>query len=672
MLLKPKYDRFRNDSVTSSDDLMQSLAMSGKVAGTPVTSSVTPQTPSLIPLDRQDRRPGPPALADSPCTDQDVATTFCMLIPKMPQWKFANPSTFLGRGSGNKELGNKVGAGSPGAGTPSGSVSNPVASLAAVLNSCDPVCVTPCSLQAMNRLRSGGSSNSNMGTAGGEAPAPAPGSAGNTPTVGRWARVDGMRIGGEDFTHRGSFINKPSQGWLHPDKKILGSGAHYIVRTSRLDHLVTALEAANKTLQSIMGRSNLRFAGMSIVVNISVEGVRLMMPTTRQIIANHPMQSISFASGGDTDTPDYVAYVAKDPVNERACHILECYDGLAQSIISTIGQAFELQFKQYMHSPPKVINFLDRGITTEESAWGDDEDSSEHDYYNSIPGKEPPVGGLVDSRLRQPGHHLNHMLNHASKTPQFVSHSNKEMTQTLDQPCYDARREPDHPRGTGLTSDGYLRADGRPPGSCDYEEHLYVNTQNLDSEMAEGARDSPTKDLFDMRPFEDALKLHESGMVLGVGGECVCPPIEDQWPSPPRRRAPIAPTEDQLRHEPWYHGRMSRRDAEKLLVMDGDFLVRDSATNPGQCLRNPGAQHFRHTRKCSVEDDSGHPDGFRVRSRHFRHTGVWLGLIAGKQLEPIRVPIKGAVSLQSWARVGRKRTELRERGREAARKALNL
>lgn len=25
---------------------------------------------------------------------------------------------------------------------------------------------------------------------------------------------------------------------------------------------------------------------------------------------------------------------------------------------------------------------------------------AEHDYYNSIPGKEPPLGGLIDSRLR--------------------------------------------------------------------------------------------------------------------------------------------------------------------------------------------------------------------------------------------------------------------------------
>lgn len=57
----------------------------------------------------------------------------------------------------------------------------------------------------------------------------------------------------------------------------------------------------------------------------------------------------------------------------------------------------------------------------------------------------------------------------------------------------------------GLTSDGYLRADGHPPGSRDYEEHLYVNTQTLDSleNAANGGRggrgpESPKKDIFDM------------------------------------------------------------------------------------------------------------------------------------------------------------------------------
>lgn len=41
--------------------------------------------------------------------------------------------------------------------------------------------------------------------------------------------------------------------------------------------------------------------------------------------------------------------------------------------------------------------------------WGDDEDFSDHNYYNSIPGKEPPIGGVVDSRLRPSGALLGHI-----------------------------------------------------------------------------------------------------------------------------------------------------------------------------------------------------------------------------------------------------------------------
>lgn len=38
----------------------------------------------------------------------------------------------------------------------------------------------------------------------------------------------------------------------------------------------------------------------------------------------------------------------------------------------------------------------------------------------------------------------------------------------------------------------------------------------------------------------------------------------------------------QLWNEECFHGRLSRRAAEKLLVKDGDFLVRESITSPGQ------------------------------------------------------------------------------------------
>lgn len=52
------------------------------------------------------------------------------------------------------------------------------------------------------------------------------------------------------------------------------------------------------------------------------------------------------------DTLDFVAYVAKDLEDWRACYVLECGGGLAQDVITTIGQAFELRFKQFLSHPP--------------------------------------------------------------------------------------------------------------------------------------------------------------------------------------------------------------------------------------------------------------------------------------------------------------------------------
>lgn len=38
----------------------------------------------------------------------------------------------------------------------------------------------------------------------------------------------------------------------------------------------------------------------------------------------------------------------------RACYVLECTGGLAQDVISTIGQAFELRFKEFLTKPSSL------------------------------------------------------------------------------------------------------------------------------------------------------------------------------------------------------------------------------------------------------------------------------------------------------------------------------
>lgn len=44
----------------------------------------------------------------------------------------------------------------------------------------------------------------------------------------------------------------------------------------------------------------------------------------------------------------------------------------------------------------------------------------------------------------------------------------------------------------------------------------------------------------------------------------------------------VPPLVQQLQCEAWFHGSLSRREAERLLTRDGDFLVRESGTTPGQ------------------------------------------------------------------------------------------
>ncbi|KFP02791.1 SHC-transforming protein 1, partial [Calypte anna] len=306
-----------------------------------------------------------------------------------------------------------------------------------------------------------------------------------------------------------------------------------------------------RSLNSILGKSNLKFAGMPITLTISTSSLNLMASDCKQIIANHHMQSISFASGGDPDTAEYVAYVAKDPVNQRACHILECPEGLAQDVISTIGQAFELRFKQYLKNPPKLVTPHDRMAGFDGSAWDEEEEepAPDHQYYNDFPGKEPPIGGVVDMRLRDG----------AAQTPNHLG-------ATLVRLWVHPPGETPHPKAGVRTPPGLLQHESNPrmggvgqDGGAVWAHPLFFSLQPVGGEHDPRKQHPPAQE-----PFEDALRVPLS---VPVG----LPPAQV-----------VASMEEQLRREPWYHGKMNRKEAEKLLKVNGDFLVRESTTTPGQ------------------------------------------------------------------------------------------
>lgn len=538
MLPRTKYNRFRNDSVTSVDDLLHNLSVSGGGGKVSAARSDRAAAPYLVSRE---------ALCKAP---DDGPSSLGHLLHKVSHLKLSS--------SGLRGLSSaaRVRAGA----RLSGSCSAP--SLAAP-DSCAPR-----------------------------------GSCGPTMCA----------------TRKGWYGEEPRA--LHAKEQVLGAGVTYIVKylgcievlrsmrsldfstrtqitreaISRICEAVPGTKGAfrkrkppSKMLSSILGKSNLQFAGMSISLTISTASLNLRTPDSKQIIANHHMQSISFASGGDPDTTDYVAYVAKDPVNRRACHILECCDGLAQDVISSIGQAFELRFKQYLQCPSKAPVLHDRMQSLDE-AWTEDEgDTSDRPYYNSIPSKTPPPGSFVDIRVKA-----------RPQAPDAAQFAGKEQTYYQGRHLGEAFGEDwqQTPFRQG-SLDIYSMPEGKSSLTIGGEAPTYVNTQCFAPQAlfssSSSTESSPRKDLFDMKPFEDALKNQSLGPMLSKAASVECI-------SPVSPRAPDATMLEELKGEPWYQGEMSRKEAEGLLKRDGDFLVRKSTTNPGSFvltgMHNGQAKHL--------------------------------------------------------------------------------
>ncbi|XP_036848350.2 SHC-transforming protein 3 isoform X1 [Manis javanica] len=559
MLPRTKYNRFRNDSVTSVDDLLHNLSVSG--GGKVSAARAGPEAaPYLVSEDALRRAPddGPGSLGH--------------LLHKVSHLKLSS-SGLRGLSAVRERAGSRL----------SGSCSAP--SLAAPDGSAAPGPRAP----AMRAAR--------KGRPGDELPPRAPHAsdqvlgAGVTYVVKYLGCIEVLRsMRSLDFSTRTQITREA---------------------ISRVCEAVPGAKGAfrkrkppSKMLSSILGKSNLQFAGTNISLTISTASLNLRTPDSKQIIANHHMQSISFASGGDPvqeekshhiastqegpfkhppDTTDYVAYVAKDPVNRRACHILECCDGLAQDVIGSIGQAFELRFKQYLQCPSKIPVFHDRMQSLDEPWTEEEEDGPDHPYYNSIPGKTPPPGGFVDARLKA--------RPHAPDSAQFAG---KEQTYYQGRHLGDAFGEDWQQTPVRQGSlDVYSVPEGKVHVAPTREAPTYINTQHIASQAApatgSSTESSPRKDLFDMKPFEDALKNQSLGPVLSKAASVECI-------SPVSPRAPDAKMLEGLKGEPWYQGEMSRKEAEGLLKRDGDFLVRKSTTNPGSFvltgMHNGQAKHL--------------------------------------------------------------------------------
>ncbi|XP_078386410.1 SHC-transforming protein 1-like isoform X1 [Cetorhinus maximus] len=541
MIHRAKYNRFRNDSLTSLDDPPSSASLRVKNPSSSPCSSLTPGSP-----------------ADGLASEaQDISTTLCTFIPRMTNLKLSNPASLLGLKSfslGAREI-------------PRVKLTNTFSAQS----------LTPSALDLTRCLSASSHPKQDL------------------PKV----TTSTMQLGG------GQPVSE-AKGSLHPRGDVLGSGALYAVRymgcvevlqsmrsldfntrtqvtreaISRVCEAVPGAKSAtrrrkppSKGLSTILGKSNLQFAGMNIIMSISTSNLNLMIPHSKQIIANHHMQSISFASGGDPDTTDYVAYVAKDPVNQRACHILECSDDLAQDVINTIGKAFELRFKQYLKSSPVVITPNERrpGL----AIWNvESEEDQNHGYYNEIPSKPAPPGSPQSAKLKEDSAAYDN--NSQLKKDGDFSQAANPSSITIYENYSDPHKQTFIMAGNAWTRFPQTNSNILPIKATSrsdlFDDPSYMNTQNVEN-LTSSARDGASGQIFaNVRKDVYDQKHADVAQSSATVNNSTAVPLPTTLSS---MRA-------QLMKEIWYRGRMSRQEAERLLIKDGDFLVRESMTTPDQ------------------------------------------------------------------------------------------
>lgn len=352
------------------------------------------------------------------------------------------------------------------------------------------------------------------------------------------------------MSESGGFIKKPGKGWLHSDQAVQEGIAYQIkyvgciginesmkslsfeVRTQVARESIRRV-AETARLLSLPRRSNRRnddnvnkilstncitqWSGMNVQLHINTQFLKVTQSECNDTLFQHTMQNISFACGGDTDIADFVAYVAKDEANGRACYVFECgADGLANNVITTVGQAFELRFRKFLSSMPN--NNSNNNNSNNNSSHSNNSSSN--------------VNGNSKNHLHNHNSHNHHSNNKTSMSPPTTKTTNSTPPVTTEN---NSNKKFINNSGSTSSSSATAHAatTNSPGGSSVLQNSINNSTKQTNGSSGSSQaqpQQQPKKYNFD----EKLEKMH------------------------------------------WFHGLLTRDNAEKMLMSDGDYLVRET------------------------------------------------------------------------------------------------
>ena len=268
---------------------------------------------------------------------------------------------------------------------------------------------------------------------------------------------------------------------------------------------------------------------INVRFTISTVGISLVVTDTGELLETHITPNISFATGGDEGDYDLIGYVAKDQRNFRECHVFDC-GPRAKDIIATIGQAFELRYKAFLRKggaaaapAPNPTRALPATPAIAQQVY---DDSALYDDAGGVAAQPYGGGGVYGD----------------------------------DAATYGGRGVYGDDAATygDIGGQVYDDAGGAPLGG----EGVYGGDSHYGDATYDAAGGGGGAHYMDTAPVDDSLWDEDVGNLQEAPGA-------DELTVP-------------LAEEPWFHGAVDRTMAEGKLMVDGDFLIREVMSEPGQ------------------------------------------------------------------------------------------
>lgn len=110
---------------------------------------------------------------------------------------------------------------------------------------------------------------------------------------------------------------------------------------------ITTHRNSRNSIESMLEeKPDLTHSGTKVQLCVTTSHLNIIDANTHETIFEHRMPDVSFASSGDDN---FVAFVAKDSLQNRACFVLECGTSTG-NVLKTIALGFRMRTFQILHN----------------------------------------------------------------------------------------------------------------------------------------------------------------------------------------------------------------------------------------------------------------------------------------------------------------------------------